>query len=859
MNMGEKVWLWLRRVTAMRVAIAVSLLFVIVHLTIESDAFRDGPLSKNGFVHLMDLKALDLKFTQRSVAALPPPKVVIAAIDERSVDRFGLWPWNRAIVGQFIRAATVGGAKVIGFDAVFSDEDKNSSYAAINKFFAELKGATLSPESPQARELVDNLRQQVTEHGKTLALLATLEKHTKNDTALHKTLEQARQSTATGKQTLEHLDSVVEEWNKRSAPFFERAKMSGESPDAILAAAIAASPQTILGYFNFYQDKEIVGVSRTDMDAGARYVERSGIDHIYETVQQQVGGQVVSMQRPAHDVLTTNAHVRPVIAMRAPLLALAENAKSFGFFNAMGDADGPMRSVEMLNLYKNKLYPSLSLISAAHYLGGDIRPLNAPGMAEGTIGGISLLPGVEVPTDSSGKVFINYYNNPMNYFPVYSIADIIDGTVPADAYKDKVLLFGMTATGLFDARSTPFGAAMPGVYVHASVIQNIIDDNYLVRPLGSVVLGEALLYLMLSIFMGWALPKLPVWAGLLATVGFAVGFYLVDVHYAFANGVWLLNVLPTLQAFSVFIGTSLYGYLTEGREKRQIRKAFQYYLTASVVDEMLKDTSKLRLGGERRVCTVLFSDIRGFTTISEALSPEELVHLLNSYLTPMTDLVFKYDGTLDKYMGDAIMAIFGAPVAYDNHPSRACYVALEMMQSLTLLQAEWRAQKLPEIDIGIGLNTGPMSVGNMGSSSRFDYTVMGDNVNLGSRLEGINKEYGTNIIISEYTYLAAKNDVHARLMDAVRVKGKKEPVQIYELLGRGAPTQTVQALITLFEQGVALYRQQRWDDAIDVFTKIRKDIRPDDYPSEMYLERCQQMRQEPPGAAWDGVYTMKTK
>jgi adenylate cyclase len=225
----------------------------------------------------------------------------------------------------------------------------------------------------------------------------------------------------------------------------------------------------------------------------------------------------------------------------------------------------------------------------------------------------------------------------------------------------------------------------------------------------------------------------------------------------------------------------------------------------------------------------------------------------------MTNLVFKYDGTLDKYMGDAIMAIFGAPVAHQDHAIRACKTALEMMTELKVLQAGWRERGLPELDVGIGLNTGTMSVGNMGSEIRFDYTVMGDNVNLGSRLEGINKQYGTNIIISEYTFDVAKEAIFARELDSVRVKGKREPVRIYELLGSGEPTQTQTDLIDRFSEGIRLYKAQQWDAAKSIFEQVRDEIVPNDFTSRTYIKRCETMAANPPGDDWDGVFTMTTK
>jgi len=278
-----------------------------------------------------------------------------------------------------------------------------------------------------------------------------------------------------------------------------------------------------------------------------------------------------------------------------------------------------------------------------------------------------------------------------------------------------------------------------------------------------------------------------------------------------------------------------------------------------VAAEVMDDPTMLDLGGEERDLTVLFADIRGFTTMSEQFTANELTQFLNEYFTPMTAIIFESGGTLDKYMGDAIMAFYGAPTTLEDHAVRSCKASLDMVKELEILNAQWTERGLLTIDIGIGCNSGPMRVGNMGSKQRMDYTVMGDNVNLGSRLEGINKAYGTRICVSEYTVELAKEEIHFRELDAVRVKGKTEPVRIFEVVGEGKePSAEDGPWIQAYEEGLQLYRQQAFDRAIERFNEVL-GIRDDDFAARVFVDRCRALSEEPPGEGWDGVFVMKTK
>jgi adenylate cyclase len=328
----------------------------------------------------------------------------------------------------------------------------------------------------------------------------------------------------------------------------------------------------------------------------------------------------------------------------------------------------------------------------------------------------------------------------------------------------------------------------------------------------------------------------------------------------FKSGISLFSAVPMIEVAAIYVLQTIYRYSTEEAEKRHIRRAFQFYLNKSVIEEMLQDPSKLKLGGDKKVLSVMFSDIRGFTTISEKLTPEGLAKLINEYLTPMTNLVFETGGTLDKYIGDALMAIWGAPLDQPDHAYRACKTAVAMMRQLALLQQQWKDQGLnyPPIDIGIGINSGPMVVGNMGADQRFDYTVLGDNVNLASRLEGTNKDYRSHIIISQNTYDLCKGQIAAMQLGAVRVKGKKEPVAIYELHDDKPATGELAEVIALFDKAVALFQEQRWEACREQCRAVLARW-PDYGPPHAYIEFCDEYEKHPPGTQWDGVYTMMHK
>jgi adenylate cyclase len=442
-----------------------------------------------------------------------------------------------------------------------------------------------------------------------------------------------------------------------------------------------------------------------------------------------------------------------------------------------------------------------------------------------------------VPTDEYGRALINYRGGPRS-FPTYSVADVLAGRIDAALLRDKIALVGATAQGLGDYRTTPLGAVFPGVEIRANTMQNLIDGNFIQRP-GWMFVFDVALMLALGGLLVALLPRFGVRLSALVTLALAAAYLLLAIVEFRTQLIWINVVYPALLIALLYVSSTLVHYFTAEREKRQIKNAFQHYVPVAVVDQILHNIDNLGLGGEKRELTVLFSDIRGFTGIAEGLSPEALVQLLNDYLTQMTDKVFQHDGLLDKYIGDAIMAVYGAPIPHPQHARLACRTAVDMMQALRRMQADWKRHGLPGMDIGIGINTGPMVVGNMGSKTRFDYTVIGDAVNLGARIEALNKQYGTHILISEFTYNQVKDEFpQAREIDVTTVRGRTEPVRLYELmLAEDYPHLD---WLPEFARAYELFRADLRTQARTLFKKLAETY--GDPVSRYYIERCQSPR-----------------
>jgi adenylate cyclase len=640
----------------------------------------------------------------------------------------------------------------------------------------------------------------------------------------------------TSLKTIAELSKEIEKIGLQDAKLkgiIER-KRGAVDTDAALASSVERAKNVTLGYFFHLSGKEVSHLTPEQIKAGAAGIANAR----YQMIR-------------APKTMDEHAFVHAYSAI-TNITQLTEAAENSGYFNAFPDSDGVIRWVPLVIKFQDDYYSPLPISTLLQYLEWPMLSLKLADFGVESV----RLDNLAIPTDEAGRLLVNFLG-PSGTFPHYSISDVLQGRLPANLFKDKIVLVGATATGIYDMRVTPFSAVYPGVEIHATVIDNILHQNFLIHS-GWTKFIDICLIITLGFIVGVAIPRARAARGVLLILVLLTVFVGANTYVFSRYNIWLNLIYPLLTMMTIYLAITVYRYITEEREKKKIRGAFQYYLTASVINEMLKDPTKLKLGGDKKYLTVLFSDIRGFTTISEKLTPEELVHLLNEYLTAMTDIVFKYDGLLDKYMGDAIMAVFGAPLDQPDHPVRACRTALDMIEELKKLQQKWSEEGRPVLHIGVGINSGDMVVGNMGSQMRFDYTVMGDSVNLGSRLEGINREYGTSIVISEYTYEAVKDVLFCRELDSVRVKGKKLPVKIYELLCNKKDATPLEAFVQRFNEALDKYKQARWDEAISAFGKVL-EIRPDDPPSLLYIQRCEDLKECPPPEYWDCVFTMTKK
>lgn len=854
------------------IGLIITILFCVISLQYYSTEKEKG---FNEILNLIHLKSIDFRLQSRGVKK-PTDKIALLAIDNKAVKEIGRWPWPRKTFAKILDKSIDYGAKAIGIDVIFSE-------------------ASDHPTQDIYRILSPDLQEEQKQKFKTYVTQQD------NDYFLAKSYKKNKDKLVMGiiaTDQFPHKDhrNLCNKWiNDISSDlsFFTRESSYIGVIDTATHTFPAPLKEVYLEYLKVQEDPYAFCDVFLDPNSDPVLIDLSPQ---WEALREQIPEfkDFESTASFAENFKASYANTK-IPRARNWILNTEEitpdtNTNS-GHFNAELDSDGVIRSNRLFLKYSEYLVPSLGLktflLSQNYNALVNFKLDPKTEFKNKVIDKVEILdengePKFNIPVSPDGKLFINY-RGPQKTIPYISVADVLsdsdtaeietiyfkdDGSVDPDKiqlktvnkkqwFKDRIFILGASALAIYDLRVSPFDKKMPGPETHLNVLDNLLTQDFLkLHQDEEVYMPVALL--VIGIVASSIIAYLGAVSGFFASIVMLASVLLVDKYIFFLNG-WVVTIIfPLFLILSLYIFMTFYKYFTEERSKKELRGTFSKYVSPSIVDEILKDPENLELGGKKQNMTVLFSDIRGFTTISEMLDPRALSELLNSYLTPMTELVFEHKGTLDKYMGDAIMAFFGAPVQYPDHAAHACRCALSHIEKLKELQAEYAKQGLPQIDIGIGINTGEMSVGNMGSETVRSYTVMGDAVNLGSRLEAINKEYGTRIIISEFTYNDVKNDFTCREIDWVRVKGKNKPVKIYELVCEGTAHVEVKNMLQHFNKGFELYHQKMWTEAIEQFNLSLNYI-PEDVPSKLYISRCESFIKQPPPEDWDGVYVMTTK
>ncbi len=534
-----------------------------------------------------------------------------------------------------------------------------------------------------------------------------------------------------------------------------------------------------------------------------------------------------------------------------PLPRLTENSAAAGFFNTVADRDGLLRKTPLLISCQGKVYPSLALATLRSALGDPqvVIRITSGGMESIRLGK------TEIPVDPAGRMYINF-PGPRRTFDYISAADVLQGNIEQDALRDRIVLVGTSAAGLKDLRSTPLDPVYPGVEAHASIVDNILRRDFISRPDWAPGLELCLILVVGAVFtcmLAWSRARWVLPVAVASGAGIWEGaFYLFESAQMFVSPVY-----PLVLLIAQISGVSLVKFFGEEREKRFLRSAFSRYVTPKVVEQIAASPDSLGLGGVEREVSMLFTDIRGFTSISERLEASQVSDLLRDYFSPMTAIITDNLGTLDKFIGDAIMAFWNAPVEVGKHQLMCARSAMRMLETLEELNREFGQNLGVDLEIGIGLHCGVVQVGNMGSRDLFDYTVIGDNVNLTSRLEGLTKYYGVPLLVTSEIAEHCREEFYVQDVDRVRVKGRSEPVAVCTL-HRLETYENSGEEFSQYARALQMYRQMDFSGAREVFERLMDKYGQTTLYS-LYRERCTALESAPPPSDWDGVFTHERK
>lgn len=539
-----------------------------------------------------------------------------------------------------------------------------------------------------------------------------------------------------------------------------------------------------------------------------------------------------------------------------PIKDLLESEPGLGYINNQSDTDGVFRYYPLVTNVDSLYFPSMGLMAYMHHTGKSVK---LELLANGT--STFVIDDRKLHLNINGETKVRWMGD-NNNFPGVSLHRVLNAD-PNDPelmrlLMGKLIFIGSTAVGAHDLRNTPINPQLPGVYSHINMA-HMLEQGYYYKPsddsiLYSIIMLSVGLFILLTVqYFNNPIYDIITLASLLYS------YFYIDINYLLPEGYEVRLFFTYFSIISSYSWNTFLNFRDSNKEKKQIKGTFSKYVAPSVVDEMLSNPEKLKVGGEKRDITCLFSDVRDFTSISEMLTPQELSRCLNIYMGKMTDVVFDTQGTLDKYIGDAIVAYWGAPLDVPNHPQIAVLAAIQMIDLMPEVNAELKSLGFPEFKVGIGLNSGECSLGNMGSDKIFSYTALGDNMNLGARLEALCKYYGSLITISEFTFNRIDpNVIRCRKLDKVRVKGKTEPVEIYEALHSTHYFKTNDADWKKYQAAFDMYYDKNFTESLKIFKELHAKY-PEDKACKRYIEWNETYIQTPPPADWDGIFTHTTK
>ncbi len=682
----------------------------------------------------LELKISDLRMNARAARPLSH-KVVIVALDDKSIAAIGHWPWPRDEMAKFENALASYRPKVIGYDLLFSESDADA--AARRQISARMHAAGVADEQIKASLGADN--------------------------------------------------------------------------DQLFADAIRAQGSTILGYA--FGGHHAAGVS-APIEAGYLTEVMDPPPMAYSLVHQAAGA--------TPGILSADSYLPPI-----PILNRA--ASGTAYFDVDGDADGEFRTeLTAIKFHGRYCVPFFLAVARAVEDNATLELNLAPAGVQSV-----MLGATSIPVDEMGRMMVTFHGSAAS-FPHYSAVDVIEHRIPPDALAGKAVLIGATAKAIGDRAVTPAGPEFPRVEIHANAIENVLTGDFIDRSRDSTVVPERLAALALGIAASFAISYLSASIAFAAVLVMAAGFVLYAQFLLFREGILIEIVLPLGVTIATAGALAIYRYWTEGREKRRLRHAFEHYLHPNVIASVVDNPGGLKLGGDRRVMTILFADIVNYTGLSERTDPAALVALLNEYMTRMTDLILESGGVVDKIRGDGIMAFWNAPMPHPNHARAAIDSALAMLSELAKLRQQ--DPRFATVDIGVGIATGEAIAGNFGGARRFDYSVIGDTVNLASRLEGLTRQFKVHLLVSKTTFVDAAGAYVARDIGLVKVKGKTNPVPVMEVVARVGESGVAAAFYDQFAAAVAELRSGAGDRARALLEGMRAQY-PSDGVVGMYLEK----------------------